>query len=347
MNGGYAWSATTCCYENADAIVVQLVRENDGRKWFFSTSDQSDGYFNVENSEYGQPGCIIFAPADIEYDIDQKYSVTITGTKNGTLKYNVELFTTVPLQSFNWTGVIPPIEVNDTYYLDDYLETVPYNAMYNSSKVTFESSDTNVGTVDSNGCFTGKNPGKTTVTVRCGNVSASKEIEVVAAPQYDPGDPGSWDFPDDWGDDDWSDDQTPDSGNSSGSNDGGSESNDSGSGSYVDPGDWGDPESWYWNDNRVEQVLRLKVLKKNVKFRKLKKKAISVKAIKLIGYAGTVRYKKVSGSSRLKINKKNGKVTVKKSTKKGTYKIKVRVRASGNSYYKPESKTVTVKIRVK
>ena len=46
-------------------------------------------------------------------------------------------------------------------------------------------------------------------------------------------------------------------------------------------------------------------------------------------------------------NKKNGKFTVKKGTKKGTYKIKVKVTAKGNKTYKAASKTVTVKIVVK
>lgn len=43
----------------------------------------------------------------------------------------------------------------------------------------------------------------------------------------------------------------------------------------------------------------------------------------------------------------NGKITIKKGLKKGTYKIKVKVTAAGNKSYKSAVKTVTVKIVVK
>ena len=45
--------------------------------------------------------------------------------------------------------------------------------------------------------------------------------------------------------------------------------------------------------------------------------------------------------------KVNGKVVVRKKTAKGTYKMKVNVRATGNENYQPACKTVTVKVRVK
>lgn len=64
---------------------------------------------------------------------------------------------------------------------------------------------------------------------------------------------------------------------------------------------------------------------------------------------GKVTYAKVSkGSSKyLTISKSTGKITVKKKTPKGTYEIKVKVTAAGNSNYKKGSKTVTVKVKVK
>ena len=43
----------------------------------------------------------------------------------------------------------------------------------------------------------------------------------------------------------------------------------------------------------------------------------------------------------------SGKITVKKGTRKGTYKIKVRVTAQGTSTYISGGKTVNVKVRVK
>ena len=57
-------------------------------------------------------------------------------------------------------------------------------------------------------------------------------------------------------------------------------------------------------------------------------------------------FKKVSGSKNLSISKA-GKITVKKGTKKGTYKIKVAVTAAGNDNYKDGTKNVTMKVAVK
>ena len=60
-----------------------------------------------------------------------------------------------------------------------------------------------------------------------------------------------------------------------------------------------------------------------------------------------MKYKKLSGSAKLKVNAKTGKITVKKNTKKGTYKAKVKVTSAASTNYKAASKNVTVKIVVK
>ena len=65
------------------------------------------------------------------------------------------------------------------------------------------------------------------------------------------------------------------------------------------------------------------------------------------GAVGRVTYKKVKGSGKLSINRKTGKITVKKNTKKGTYSITVKILASGNTQYEPAAKTVKIKVRVK
>ena len=78
--------------------------------------------------------------------------------------------------------------------------------------------------------------------------------------------------------------------------------------------------------------------------------------IPLSSYAESERYiavasdrhgNKVSGKARFTVNKKTGKIKIKKGTKKGTYKVKVRVTAAGTDTYQPGSKTATVKIKVK
>ena len=98
----------------------------------------------------------------------------------------------------------------------------------------------------------------------------------------------------------------------------------------------------------AKKAQSMKVTKKNktVKYKKLKKKAQKVKAITVKNYKGKLSFKKVSGSKKLSLVK-GGKIKVKRGTKKGTYKIKVKVTAAGNSTYKSASKTVTVKIKVK
>ena len=92
--------------------------------------------------------------------------------------------------------------------------------------------------------------------------------------------------------------------------------------------------------------MNVKATNKKISARKLKKKALKVKAIKVSKARGTVTYKKTGGSKKLTINRKTGKITIKKRTKKGTYKIKVRVTAAGNSMFKSKTKNVTVKIKV-
>ena len=65
--------------------------------------------------------------------------------------------------------------------------------------------------------------------------------------------------------------------------------------------------------------------------------------------AGTVlNAVKVSGNKKITVNKLNGNITVAKKTKKGTYKIKVKIMSTGNATYKASGwKTVTVTIKVK
>lgn len=65
---------------------------------------------------------------------------------------------------------------------------------------------------------------------------------------------------------------------------------------------------------------------------------------------GKLTYKNVSTNKtakKFKVNASNGKVTVPKGTKKGTYQVKIKITAKGNANYKSGSKTVTVKVKVK
>lgn len=92
-----------------------------------------------------------------------------------------------------------------------------------------------------------------------------------------------------------------------------------------------------------------------VKYSKLRKKNQAIKRSKAITVSkakGTVRYRLLSVSKKryskyFNVNKKTGRITIKKGLRKGTYKLRIKVRAAGNSQYKAATGIVTVKIRVK
>lgn len=96
----------------------------------------------------------------------------------------------------------------------------------------------------------------------------------------------------------------------------------------------------------VKKGVTVKASKlKKAKSRIALKKLLTVKKAK-----GTVTFKKVSVNKRsgnFKVDAKTGKVTIKKGTKKGTYSIRIKVTAAGAGDYKPISRTVTCKIRIK
>jgi hypothetical protein len=97
-------------------------------------------------------------------------------------------------------------------------------------------------------------------------------------------------------------------------------------------------------------TLTVKGKTATVKYNVLKKKGKTLKRSSVLtvkNAKGTVTYKKLSGKAKIKIIKKNGNVTVGKGLKKGLYKVKVKVSASGNAQYKSGSKTVIFKIKVK
>ncbi len=63
---------------------------------------------------------------------------------------------------------------------------------------------------------------------------------------------------------------------------------------------------------------------------------------------GKLIFKKTTGNKKITVNKKTGKITVKKGLKKGkTYTIRIKVTAKGNNAYKAKSRLVKIKIKVK
>ena len=103
--------------------------------------------------------------------------------------------------------------------------------------------------------------------------------------------------------------------------------------------------------NKAANTLKVKGKTAAVEYKKVKNKAQSLKVSKVIKVTrkgqGKLSYAKTSGNKKITINKKTGKVTVKKGLKKGAYKVKVKVTASGNAKYKKAAKAVTFKVKVK
>ena len=120
--------------------------------------------------------------------------------------------------------------------------------------------------------------------------------------------------------------------------------------------EWSDgtaaPKTIDWTIDKANNPLSIKARAAAVKYKKLKKKNQTLAAYKVITFTnkgqGKLTYTKASGSKKITIAKTTGKVTVKKGLKKGTYKIKVNVKATGNSNYNASAvKAVTFKVRVK
>ena len=89
--------------------------------------------------------------------------------------------------------------------------------------------------------------------------------------------------------------------------------------------------------------------------KKLKKKAVTIKrkaAIQYSGNIGAVTYRKLSVNKKkfakkFLVNKKTGKITIKRGVKKGLYKFRIRVRAAGDRNHLARNRNVTVMIRVR
>ncbi len=87
------WSLSFGRALNADRVSVSLIRVRDGRTWNFSSA-AADGNFAVENSAYGQKGCVIFRPSGLEGFVEgDTFNVSITDGETGELtRYTVHFF---------------------------------------------------------------------------------------------------------------------------------------------------------------------------------------------------------------------------------------------------------------
>ena len=95
-------------------VRVDLARARDSRQWHFSQA-RSDGYFNVENSLYGQPGCVVFRPAGLEGLAEgDLFHVSITDGASGEITcytvnfFNLDLSAANPMETLSVTAVKYP-----------------------------------------------------------------------------------------------------------------------------------------------------------------------------------------------------------------------------------------------
>ena len=94
---------------------------------------------------------------------------------------------------------------------------------------------------------------------------------------------------------------------------------------------------------KAQKITGKNKITKNFKAKNLKKKAASFN----IGAKANTKLTYKVTKKNAKIKFKNGKVTVKKGTKKGTYTIKVKITAKATDAYESATKTVTVTVKVK
>ena len=100
---------------------------------------------------------------------------------------------------------------------------------------------------------------------------------------------------------------------------------------------------------KAQQNMTVKIKTNKIKAIKLKKKKITIKSSKTFtiqNAVGNLTFVKLSGSNKLKISK-NGNITVKKNTKRGTYQAKLKIIASGNDKYERAEEFVKVKVVIK
>ena len=109
---------------------------------------------------------------------------------------------------------------------------------------------------------------------------------------------------------------------------------------------------------KAANPLQIKAKTPAIKYTTLKKKSQKLKITKLLKFEdkgkGKRSYTIVSAkkgeknvAKYFKINPKTGTLFVRSGLKKGTFKVKIQVKAAGNDMFKAGKKTVTVKIKVK
>ncbi len=170
VNYASAWSLSTGKNQDIDKVKVTLVRRSDNKTWSFS-KEKADGFFNVDNNNYGQPGCVIFRPDGISrFKAGEVFDVSITGLNPSDVSYTVNFF------SANASPQPSEYEPTEITLSPDKLElevgktgsiSVTKKPADSKAPVSFSSSNSNVASVDTNGVVTARSAGTATITVKC------------------------------------------------------------------------------------------------------------------------------------------------------------------------------------
>ena len=92
---GYPWSVSFG-EKPGDNINVTLIDLKTGNSWHFSNTYGDDGEFYVNNSGYGQRGCVIFFPENLSLDRGDQFEVRINNIGiagyQDSLTYRVNIF---------------------------------------------------------------------------------------------------------------------------------------------------------------------------------------------------------------------------------------------------------------
>lgn len=183
FNEDIAWSISFGRTVNQNAAVT-LTRTRDNKVWNFSNGS-SDGEFLVENSRYGQPGCVIFLPKDVGmYRPGDVFHVQITENGSIIADYDVNFFEIQPVEKITLSRT----SLKMPEYGDAELNAKVYPANASDDTVYWESSNPKVVSVYEGygGYLEAGEKGSAVITARnkYGTVTASCKVKVVTAREY-------------------------------------------------------------------------------------------------------------------------------------------------------------------
>jgi len=183
FNEDIAWSISFGRPVNQNAAVT-LTRTRDNKVWNFSNS-ASDGDFLVENTRYGQQGCVIFLPKNVGmYKPGDVFHVQVTENGSIIADYDVTFFELQPVEkiTLDHTTLTMP------EYGEAELNATVYPANASDDTLYWKSSNPKVVKLYEGyeGYLESGKKGTAVITARnkYGNVVASCKVKVVTAREY-------------------------------------------------------------------------------------------------------------------------------------------------------------------